>query len=250
MCVYLFDHKGSLSGSLNRQHLTFPTHTLRPPTILPPIGSPSPQRPPQNPFLRRDLSPSPSFSPSPSTKFSNKTWLFGRQKYTRLYLSQLACVPGGGTTRWMLLLSRPPENFTSASPRFTMQCPGRGRTYAQPSWHRTLSDSEQGEEDEGEIGATEAGSLTCRPPRRLNKMVTEPKSVCSPKATEEEVGCCGGARTKRIWSPEGEERACKPGSPSFSLTSSRRSSRLERRDVTSMHSACEEAMYPLQTPLC
>lgn len=195
-------------------------------------------------------SPSSATPSSPSIKFSSKISLLGRQKYTRLYLSQTACLPGGGTTLWMLLLNRPPENFTSASPRLTMQCPGSGRTYAQPSWHRPPSDAEQGEEDEGGRGATEGGSRTCRPPRRFNRMVTEPKSVCSPSATEEETGCWGGARTKRIWSPEGDERAWRLRSPPSCLTSVRRARRSERRDVTSMHIACEEVMYPLNKSLC
>lgn len=102
--------------------------------------------------------------------------------------------------------------------------------------------SEHGVEEDGGVGAMEGGRQTWRPPRRLNRIVTEPKSVCSPRATAADECGCGGALTKRIWSPDEVVRACSAGKPPALRVSALRGSRAERREVRSMQRLWEARM--------
>ena len=138
----------------------------------------------------------------------------------------------------------PDENFTSASPRLIIAWPGRGRTYVHPPSQSFTSVFEGGGVvDVGGVGAIESGSRTCSPPSLLNSTVTLPKSVCSPNATPFTLTSCGGALTKRLWSPEFVLSWCRASNPRFARSCAVRGSRDDSRDVMSMQIACEERIY-------
>lgn len=90
-------------------------------------------------------------------------------------------------------------SLTRASPRLTTQWPGNGLTYIHPSSGLSPSGIEPG------------GGKTCKPPSLLNSSVTEPKSVCAPRAVCLSSMGCGGERTKRTWSPEWLPSLCSAG---------------------------------------
>jgi len=102
-----------------------------------------------------------------------------------------------------------------------------------------------GDVDVGARGEMWDGSLTCSPPRRLNRTVTLPKSVCSPSATPLRDCSWGGALTKRIWSPDEAWRRWIEGRPPADFVSVARGRREESKEVMSMQIAWEEVMYDL-----
>lgn len=182
-----------------------------------------------------------SSSSPPCTRLFSTTSSSGRQKYTRLYLVTLPCSPGGATTRWILDLRMPDENLTNASPRLTIQWPGSGRTYVHPFSHSLVSTAVGGGVvDVGGVGAIESGKRTCRPPSLLKRTVTLPKSVCSPSATPLRDCSCGGALTKRIWSPDVAWRRCRACRPPFERAESVSGRREETSEVMSMQMAWED----------
>jgi hypothetical protein len=84
------------------------------------------------------------------------------------------------------------------------------------------------------------GSRTWRPPSRLKRTVTEPKSVCSPRAMVLGEGDWGGAFKSRIWSPLWEPRAWSAGRPP--RREGTRGSRVERRARRCVQMAWDERM--------